>query len=208
MNSRFQWIVFDYGNVLSDAQDPIAVSAMAAILNVSTSEFLPAYFEQRGPYDRGDIHGSEFWTRVASAIGITLRPNSVSELIELDIKSWIRTRPEVIQWANSLTNHSFNIAILSNMPHEQSQVFRLNQPWLQNFHKSILSAEINLRKPELAIYQHMLKNLGSPASRVLFLDDNHENINAANRLGIKGFLFNSGQNLREQISRVNSLLGL
>lgn len=164
MNSPFQWIVFDYGNVLSDAQDPIAVSAMAAILNVSTSEFLPAYFEQRGPYDRGDIHGSEFWTRVASAIGITLRPNSVSELIELDIKSWIRTRPEVIQWANSLTNHSFNVAILSNMPHEQSQVFRLNQPWLQNFHKSILSAEINLRKPELAIYQHILKNLGPAES--------------------------------------------
>ncbi len=50
------------------------------------------------------------------------------------------------------------------------------------------SSALGVRKPNASIYQHALNQLGIKPHEALFLDDYPANIEAANRLGLSGFV--------------------
>ena len=52
------------------------------------------------------------------------------------------------------------------------------------FREMFLSSTIGLRKPEAAAYDHVVKAIGVPASRILFFDDLAENIEGARARGL------------------------
>jgi putative hydrolase of the HAD superfamily len=47
-----------------------------------------------------------------------------------------------------------------------------------------LSSAIGLRKPDAAAYDHVVKAIGVPASRIVFFDDLAENIEGARARGL------------------------
>lgn len=55
------------------------------------------------------------------------------------------------------------------------------------FDKVYFSHELQMRKPEPAIYEHVLKENSLKPEETLFIDDRYENIKAAEALGIKTF---------------------
>ena len=66
-----------------------------------------------------------------------------------------------------------------------SNIFRaLNADVLGHFREIYLSSTIGLRKPEAAAYDHVVKAIGVPASRIVFFDDSAENIAGARARGL------------------------
>ena len=55
---------------------------------------------------------------------------------------------------------------------------------LGHFREIYLSSTIGLRKPEAAAYDHVVKAIGVPASRIVFFDDSAENIAGARARGL------------------------
>jgi len=55
---------------------------------------------------------------------------------------------------------------------------------LGHFREMFLSSTIGLRKPDAAAYDHVVKAIGVPASRILFFDDLAENIEGARACGL------------------------
>src|SRR5260370_31768306 len=55
---------------------------------------------------------------------------------------------------------------------------------LGHFREIYLSSSIGLRKPEAAAYDHVVKAIGMPASRIVFFDDSAENIEGARARGL------------------------
>lgn len=55
---------------------------------------------------------------------------------------------------------------------------------LGHFREIYLSSTIGLRKPDAAAYDHVVKAIGVPASRILFFDDSAENIAGARARGL------------------------
>jgi glucose-1-phosphatase len=55
---------------------------------------------------------------------------------------------------------------------------------LGHFREIYLSSSIGLRKPEAAAYDHVVKAIGVPASRIVFFDDSAENIAGARARGL------------------------
>jgi HAD superfamily hydrolase (TIGR01549 family) len=55
---------------------------------------------------------------------------------------------------------------------------------LGHFREIFLSSTIGLRKPEAAAYDHVVKAIGVPAPRIVFFDDNAENIEGARARGL------------------------
>jgi len=55
---------------------------------------------------------------------------------------------------------------------------------LKHFREIFLSSSIGLRKPDAAAYQHVVKAIGVPASRIVFFDDVAENVEGARAVGI------------------------
>ena len=55
---------------------------------------------------------------------------------------------------------------------------------LGHFREIFLSSTIGLRKPDAAAYDHVVKAIGVPASRIVFFDDLAENIEGARAWGL------------------------
>jgi FMN phosphatase YigB (HAD superfamily) len=55
---------------------------------------------------------------------------------------------------------------------------------LRHFKEIFLSSQIGLRKPDAAAYDHVIKAIGVPASRIVFFDDLAENIEGARARGL------------------------
>ncbi len=55
---------------------------------------------------------------------------------------------------------------------------------LGHFREIFLSSAIGLRKPDAAAYDHVVKAIGVPASRIVFFDDLAENIDGARACGL------------------------
>ena len=62
-------------------------------------------------------------------------------------------------------------------------------PSLLLFDGLVISGEIGMVKPNVEIYEYLLKKYGLDASECLFVDDRLDNIEAGESVGIKGYLF-------------------
>ena len=68
------------------------------------------------------------------------------------------------------------------------------------------SCYVGLRKPEPAIYRRALDILGTPAKRILFIDDRAENAAAAASAGMKAIRFTGADALRSELETLESSL--
>ena len=67
--------------------------------------------------------------------------------------------------------------------------FALNK-YIQGF---VISSDVGVRKPNRAIFEHLLSRLGTSPSDVTFVDDQQKNLDSAALLGFKTVLFNPGE---------------
>ncbi len=67
------------------------------------------------------------------------------------------------------------------------------------------SCYLGLRKPGQAIYRRALDILGTPAERVLFIDDRAENAAAAEGAGMKAIRFTGAETLRSELANLGVL---
>ena len=73
-------------------------------------------------------------------------------------------------------------ALLSNSWGDQY----LRDGWEDMFDVVVISGEVGMRKPEAAIFEYTLSELGLPPSACVFVDDHQANITAAAAVGLVG----------------------
>jgi HAD superfamily hydrolase (TIGR01509 family) len=71
--------------------------------------------------------------------------------------------------------------------------------WLDRFDVQVWSYQLRMAKPDLAIYEYVLKQLGTRPDETLFLDDKQVNIDAANAVGMRAVLFTDVDHLRADL---------
>lgn len=64
------------------------------------------------------------------------------------------------------------------------------------------SAEMGLKKPQEAYYQHILTSLNIHPSDIIYFDDTEENIEAARSLGIRSVLYRNIDDFSREISTI------
>jgi putative hydrolase of the HAD superfamily len=196
---RLRAVVFDYGNVLCQPQQPSDVEVMATVCGLAVPRFQQFYWKFRVPYDRGELNAEAYWAAVAAEDGRVLDGKQVSELTTLDAKSWSRPNRATIEWVKQLRRAGFGLGLLSNMPFEISRYLTAHCEWLALFDSFTFSCDVGRVKPDPAIYQICLEKLKLAAAEVLFLDDIAANVEGASALGIHGFIFDT---LEQTVARV------
>lgn len=78
----------------------------------------------------------------------------------------------------------YRLASVSNTNEFHWQRFRSEWSLDAHFHHNFPSHEVGRLKPDAAYFRHVIEALDVPAERVLFVDDNPLNVEAAARLGI------------------------
>jgi len=85
------------------------------------------------------------------------------------------------------------------MPHDMIRHIRQKFDWLNLFDHQTFSAEVNLVKPEAAIYEHSLRGVGVAASEALFVDDKEPNVQGARTVGLRAIRLQSIAQLRRDL---------
>lgn len=109
---------------------------------------------------------------------------------------------EIVQ---QLAAHNVPLFAITNFGDEFWDGFRPTQPIFDHFNDIVVSGREKLAKPDLAIYNLALSRFDIVAEESLFIDDMPVNIEAAQKLGIKGHLFRDADYLRRELTALKLL---
>jgi putative hydrolase of the HAD superfamily len=193
-------IVFDYGQVISLPQDPAVPGELARMAGVEREKFEPLLWSLRGEYDRGVITVREYYRNIFARLDISKNDNEIDEMIKIDLTSWQNINAETVALMEDVKKAGYTLGILSNMPHDFLAWARKNVPAFSLPHISLFSCELNLIKPEAAIFRETISRFGVKSGELVFFDDNTDNVKSACALGIEAFLWKGSENARRELA--------
>ena len=192
-------ITFDLGNVLVRVDHFRFCRRLAALAHVSPQEVYAQVFESslEPGYDTGRLTSREFYERVTAHFGVAL-PYSRFRDLWCDLFDPMEGIEEVVQRLASI----FPLFLLSNTNSLHFDYIKGRfAALLQPFRAFVLSYEVGSRKPEPAIYQSLIRQVGRPPEEILFLDDKVSFVEAARGQGITAWQFHSPQELQTELER-------
>lgn len=192
-------VIWDYGGVFCGSPFE-ALRGVAQERELDPHQYFQIIF---GSYDRDTDHP---WHRLERG-EVTLEI-ARDEILELGKRDGIdadpfhffaamatsgagATREDVVAFAKGLFREGVSCALVTNNAAEFREHWRKSIPLDELFHQVIDSSEVGVRKPDPKIFELALDRLGVSPERAVFLDDFQGNIDAAERVGIRGILVES-----------------
>jgi putative hydrolase of the HAD superfamily len=189
-------VLFDYGEVISHGQSAEDRAALLQLAGVHPDVFWPEYWRDRALLDQGRIDTAEYWGRMGERLNVTWPPSRIHALWVADFRSWLSVNLDVFDVLLELHEGGTRLALLSNAGFDYGSYFR-HGPSARFFERFFVSAELDLLKPDPAIFTRVLGELGITADRALFVDNKEENVAGAESIGIAGHVFVTADGLRE-----------
>ncbi len=194
-----QAIVFDFGGVMTKEPNRQAVvEFLCKSFELSAQEFEAVNQEKRKAAKTGK-RDQDFWMEYAKEKNIFL-PKEWEDSFNHVMKDAIGVNHEMYDLVLKLKEKDISIALLSNIDDRLARIireFNLYTP----FQPCLLSCEIGMEKPDPKIYEFLLQKMELPSTKIIFVDDRAENIEAAQKLGFDAILFTSQNQLQKELKK-------
>ncbi len=144
----------------------------------------------------------------AISIMISNLPENLHHICKEIMNCWTKEglvlNEQTIEFIKRVREKGYNTYILSNAPLEIPE-FLEKKDILKYFDGKIISAEEKLSKPDIRIYELLLKRFNLKPEECLFIDDRRDNIESAIKCGINGIIFdyNRFEEFLEEIKKYN-----
>jgi len=126
----------------------------------------------------GNMPASEFW----KAVG--LNPRLEDEYLQMH-----KLTEGLLDFLKTVNSRGFEVWCLSNDLSEWSRKLRVRFGLDEYFRGFVISGDVGIRKPDRAIFEHLVRQLDSNPANVVFVDDLQKNLDAAAELGFKTIQF-------------------
>ncbi len=94
---------------------------------------------------------------------------------------------------------NYFVAALTNMSPEIWGFWNSKYKLSQEFDAVFYSGKYGIRKPEARIFEIVMKHVGVNASKIIFIDDRKENVDAAKKLGMRGIVFENARQCEKEL---------
>ena len=192
------WYLFDYGMVISTEPEPADWEALRRATGLELQPAGGAYWAQRGDFDAGAVSPEQYWTGV---LGRAAGPEQLQELEDLDAAAWSHLNPKTLTVLDRLKEERASLALLSNMPAAMSRRYTAEAQWPRYFSRLYFSGQLQLMKPDPRIFDHVAADLNARTEDIVFIDDNAQNITAAEKLGFRTVLHTGTIDLGAELAR-------
>jgi len=195
-----EFVYFDLGNVLASFDVERACQNVAQRWNVD-----PAIVRQTlwasGAQDRfehGHVDDEAFAAIAREGLGLGLELAPTKELLDL-LSDMFEPVAEMEKLVDDVRHSGTKLGILSNTCAAHWRwILECDYPSLRGpFHQVVLSYELGVMKPNLAIYQAAEESAAVEPDAILFLDDRADNVAAALSCGWQACLFTDAKSARE-----------
>jgi putative hydrolase of the HAD superfamily len=161
-------------------------SEMPTLAGVSPQAWRAGIWRVGSLFNVGRLTKAQGFGQILRECGVEPRADLVRALVEADrelLLASARLYDDSIPFLENLRSHGVRTAIVSNCSeHTRDLLVKLGVPELVN--AVVLSCEVGAAKPSAEIFRHALGQLGVPASRALFVDDQAAFCAGATVLGI------------------------
>jgi len=192
-------VILDWGGVLIDQPLDALIEYCAESLGIKTnslknvfSEDVPMFRE----FQKGTILEKSLWKKICGKLKIN-EPSSKS-LWKEAVSSVFRDKKGVYRLIENLKKNGYKIAFLSNTEIPAMEYFYENK-YEKYFDIIVFSCVEKISKPDSKIYYIILDKLQNKPKETIFIDNNLENVEGAIRVGMHGILFESLQQLKENL---------
>ncbi|HCN97671.1 MAG: glucose-1-phosphatase [Leclercia adecarboxylata] len=193
--------IFDLGNVIVDIDFNRVLGTWSDFSRVPLATLKQTFtmgdaFHQ---HERGEISDEQFAEMLCHEMDLPLSYEQFSHGWQA---IFVGIRPEVIAIMHKLREQGHRVVVLSNTNRLHTTFWPDEYPEVKAAADKIyLSQEMGMRKPEARIYQAVLQAEGFSAADALFFDDNVDNIEGANQLGITSILVTGKQTIPDYFAK-------
>jgi putative hydrolase of the HAD superfamily len=176
-------LLFDLGRVVLDIDFSRALNCWAAHAGREPAHLIGRFSpdEAYKRHERGEISDAEFFAALRGSLRIDVTDAQFLEgWNAIFVGEMADIEPLLARAARRLPLYAFSN---TNRAHEAHFSQKFAQV-LGYFQKLFLSSTIGLRKPDAAAYDHVVKEIGVLAERIVFFDDVVENIEGAHARGL------------------------
>jgi glucose-1-phosphatase len=185
-------IIFDLGGVILDLDVDKTYHQFAQLSGQPVAQLKAeaarhSFFNE---YEQGSISDDNFREELKGFLRVTTSDQQIDKAWNAMLGAVPLTRVDLLKKIRG----KFGIFLLSNTNNIHLQCFTKivedtlgSSSWDGLFEKTYYSHLIKMRKPDAAIYSHVLNENNLKAAETLFLDDNLSNLQGAASIGIQTF---------------------
>jgi glucose-1-phosphatase len=182
------WFLFDLGNTVIKLAYERVLENLCRDCRMSR-DGLVALLETSGGYrdlERGAITFAEFHEFLSDRAGYR---GSLRDLRAVWSDFFDGTIPGVEELLDRVRAR-YRVAFLSNSNEVHAEVIPWRfAPLFRRDDRFVFSHRFRVAKPDPEMFRRALEVIGASASQVVFIDDLHENVQAARTIGIQSFQF-------------------
>src|SRR5581483_6251955 len=152
-------------------------------------------------YESGKIDEATYFAGLRKMLGVDI---THEQLLEGWNAIFIGEMPGIAPLLKRAAKRLPLYALSNTNPPHIAHFSKVHADVLGHFRQLYLSSSIGLLKPDRAAYDHVVKAIGAPASRVVFFDDLADNIAGARAYGLTAVHVKSS----EDVARALTALGI
>jgi len=149
--------------------------------------------------DRGTLAFQDAVVRGAQRTGL---PNADIERLLNEVPRSLTPIHDTIDLIRSMVGPDHRLFVLSNMHIASIAYLEAKHDIWSMFEGTVISCRINMIKPEIGIYEHLLNEFQLSASETVFIDDMSENLVAARSIGIQTIKFLDSSQCRQDLTEL------
>lgn len=199
-------LLFDLGKVLIDFDHTIAVKRIKPHCDLDVESIYDLFFDSdlTDRFEKGIVSSLDFFQEVKKMLNAKV----AYEEFLLIWNEIFFPHPGMLEILEALKD-KYSLYLVSNInePHFKYLKERFKEHF-RHFNHLFLSYELGLRKPDLRIYELIIDYLKLPPQNIIYTDDRIELVEAAQKLNIDAFLFESTDSLKEAFSQRNIRLDI
>lgn len=201
---RIKAVVFDMGGILEPSFDDVLLPALAALLGISPERLLERRGTHSAALSEGRMTLRDFYARIVAETGRALDPRvAVARHLAVYQEATSELDARVLDLIRGLRRNHV-VACLTNT---EVEVGRLNRErgLFGPFDLAFLSTEMSLRKPDRAIFDRALSDLGCAPSEAIFTDDKLDNVAGARTAGMHAIHYRDFDDFTSELAKLVAL---
>jgi glucose-1-phosphatase len=192
-------LLFDLGRVVIDIDFSKALACWAGHAGCAPADIATRYAADAVYFDheRGKISDEVFFDNLRRLLGINITD-------EQFLEGWNSIfAGEMEDISTLLARASQHLPLYAFSNTNRAHVASFTKTYgdvLMHFREVYLSSTIGLRKPDAEAFDHVVKAMGVPASRIVFFDDLAANIEGARARGLKAVHVTSTRDIADALT--------
>lgn len=193
-----QTIVFDLGNVLVRFSHERMFAQLGQLCGLSPAAMAEVLVktELHSRLERGQVSEEDFVAELSTVTGKSLDSREIyragSDIFEPD--------PSMTHLLPQLKEHGLRLVLLSNTCSPHIRFIREQWDLLDHFDALVLSYEVGCVKPDKAIFEHLLEQIGTEPAQAFYTDDLSPFIATAREFGLQAETFVNAETFHRHLA--------